>query len=66
MLEKLTKQFGKKGISFSMQGNLVMFEVESSHAKAKITTHGGCLLRRHLTTKKQKTTSLTPNWLNLL
>lgn len=44
MLEKLTKQFGGKGLSFSMQGNLVLLEVENSHAKAKITTHGGCLL----------------------
>ncbi len=36
MLEKLTKQFGKKGISFSKQGSLVLLEVENSHAKAKI------------------------------
>lgn len=44
MPSRYTQQFSAEGVSFSMQENIMMIDVENAFASAQITTHGGCVL----------------------
>jgi len=44
MPEQLASQFTAKGVTFSMQENLMMINVENDFATATITTHGASVL----------------------
>jgi glucose-6-phosphate 1-epimerase len=44
MPSRYTQQFSAEGVSFSMQENIMMIDVENEFASAQITTHGGCVL----------------------
>ena len=44
MPTRYTQQFSAEGVSFSMQENIMMINVQNAFASAQITTHGGCVL----------------------
>lgn len=44
MPNELAKQFDAKSVTFAMQENLMMIQVDNAFATAKITTHGGSVL----------------------
>ena len=44
MPSSYTQQFSAEGVSFSMQENIMMINVENAFASALITTHGGSVL----------------------